>query len=142
GAMAGAAAGVIDGLWSWPALPQFVPDLGGRLRVLAFLGASYGLAGAALGTAVGLVVGLFWWHTRLGDLLRAAVAMHADTRARDPREALAGLALTLAGIPCVALCLWIGYEQAQAALATRKHMGLVVAVSMAVALGATGAGAL
>lgn len=136
GALAGAAAGIVDGLWSWASLDQFLPGAGGKLALLLFLAASYGLvAGLAGAAAAGLVV-FFDRATRLGDLARAAVALHGQARTRDPRDALIGLSLVLAGVPVIAGLLGAAYLTALPALALRKHMGLVIAVSMGLSLGA------
>jgi arylsulfatase A-like enzyme len=142
GAIAAAAAGLVDGLWSWSDLTQFVPGPGGKLRVLVFLAACYGLAGALAGALAAVILALFWRHTRLGDLIRAALARHAEVRAADPRQALIGLSLTIAAIPCVAGALGLAYRYGAQALAARKHMGLIIASAMGLALFALLAGAL
>jgi arylsulfatase A-like enzyme len=134
GAIAGAGAGLIDAIWSWPALEQFLIGFLGRVRLAVFLAASYALAGAIAGVLLGAVALVFTRATRLGDLLRHALATHAQIRARDPRDALVGLSLVLAGIPMVAVFLGATYTVAYQALAMRKHMGLIIAVAMAMAL--------
>ena len=136
GALAGAAAGVIDGLWSWSSLGQFLPGAGGKLALLLFLAASYGLVFGLAGAAGAGLVALFDRATRLGDLVRGALALHGQARARDPRDALIGLSLVLAGVPVLAGLLGTAYLTALPALALRKHMGLVIAVSMGLSLGA------
>ena len=135
-AIAGAAAGVIDGLWSWARAGQHLPDLGGRLRWLGFLATSHALAGAVAG-AIGGALGLAWsrW-TRLGDVARFGLAEHRARRERDPGEAVAGLSLVLAGIPCIAAALVITYLALGPLLANRNHAGLVIASAMAATLGA------
>lgn len=136
GALAAAAAGAIDGLWSWSQLAQFLPDAPGRLRLLVFLVGLYALAGALVGVLGALVATLFWRWTRLGDLVTFGLARHREVRAASPRDALIGLSLVLAGIPCLAGSLGGAYVYAGAALAARKHMGLVIASAMGLAVGA------
>src|SRR5688572_11345085 len=96
GALAGGAAGLIDGLWSWQAMAQFAPGAGGRVRALVFVAASYALLGAALGGALGAVLLGLWRRTRLGGITAALGEAHERTRDRDPREALIGLSLLIA----------------------------------------------
>jgi choline-sulfatase len=74
--------------------------------------------------------------TRLGDVVRFAIADHAARRARDPRLAVAGLALAIAALPCAAFALWFAFKLAMPWLATRKAMDLVVVVAMAAAIAA------
>ena len=141
-AIAGAAAGVIDGLWSWSRAAQHLPGLGGRLRWLGYLAVSHALAGAVVG-AVLAALGLVWARaTRLGDVARFAIAEHRARRDRDPAEAVAGLALVIAAVPCVAGALAITHRVLVPALAGRKHHELTVGVAMAGTLGALVAGAL
>ena len=122
--VAGAAAGLVDGLWSWSPSSQFVPDLGGKLRLLLFLAATYGLAAAVVGT-LATAVGLFYLRaTRFGDWLR---------RERDP---VVALSYVVTGIPVTVAAVWAAYVIAVPSLATRKHFALVIAVAFAAALGA------
>lgn len=141
GAIAGAGAGLIDALWSWSELEQFLGGTASRLRLAVFLAAAYALAGAIAGVLLGAVAMVFTRATRLGDLLRHAQGTHATIRARDPREALVRLSLALAGVPMVALFLGATYTLAYQGLAARKHMGLIIAVAMAAALMAMAAAA-
>jgi len=134
--VAGAAAGVVDGLWSWRASGQFVPDLLGKLRLLVYLATAYGLGALIAGTAA-TAIGLFYLRaTRVGPLIAHARAEHERARAAGPERAVAGLALVVTGVPVLALVLWRAYAIAVAALATRRHFGLVIAVSFAAAIGA------
>lgn len=140
GAAGGAATGAIDGLWSWSGLPQFLPKFGGKLNLLVFLAACYGFAGAIAAPAIG-AVGMFYMRvTRLGDIVRAATAAHADTRDDDPRDALVGLSLVIVGIPIVAGLVGVAYLWAADALVARKHFGLVIATAMGTVVVALGAG--
>lgn len=136
GAVAGMAAGAIDGLWSWSALSQFAPDFGGKLRTLVFLAAAYGLVFALIGALGAAALAFFDRATPLGALWRAALTRHREARARDPGAAVLGLALVLTGVPVLAVVLGTAYLTAVAHLQDRKHFGLVVAVAMAAALGA------
>ncbi len=134
GAIAGAAAGLVDALWSVREASQFVPTLGTKLRFLVYIAATYGLAGSLLGVAAAAVGAGFWRGTRLGDLGQAAMAAHRETRARDPREALIGLSLALAGVPALGAALTLGYLYALHSLAERKHVGLIIASAMGLSL--------
>ena len=134
--VAGAATGIVDGVWSWSAASQFVPGAVGKLRLLAYLAAAYGLAALLIGAALTAVALFYLRATRLGDLARHARAEHERARAAGPERAVAGLALVLTGIPVVVASLWVAYAVAVPSLATRKHFGLVIAVAFAAALGA------
>ncbi|HLU64920.1 MAG TPA: hypothetical protein VKZ63_01510, partial [Kofleriaceae bacterium] len=136
GVMAGAAAGLIDGLWSWRVMAQFSPEVGGRVRALLFLAAACGLCGGLVGAAGALAWAGLMRGTRLGAIAAALLAAHRAARARDPREALIGLSLVLAGVPALAGALSLAYALAFSALGTRKHIGLVIASAMAIALAA------
>jgi arylsulfatase A-like enzyme len=129
GALAAAAAGVIDAVWSWAPAAQFLPDVLGRARFALYLALVYGSAGAAFGAAGALVVAGFA-RTRLGDLIRFARRAHVETRARDPKDALAGLAIAIAGVACVAIGFAWVFPRTFAALRTRQNPELVVAMSM------------
>ncbi|HUH04959.1 MAG TPA: hypothetical protein VML75_23340, partial [Kofleriaceae bacterium] len=109
GAIAAAATGCIDGLWSWRGHDQFLHDAGGKLGLLAYLACAYALAGAVVGAIAAAVVTFFGRQTRLGDLLRAAAAGHRAARRRQPGDAVAGLALTMAAIPMFAGCAAIAF---------------------------------
>ena len=142
GVLAGAATGVIDGLWSWPALAQFVPDLTGKLRVLLFLGAAYALLFGLAGVAGAALVAYCDRATRLGDLWRAALDRHRQARARDPGAAVLGLALVLTGVPVLAFTLGSAYLTVIMRLQDRKHFGLVIALAMLAVLAALAVSAL
>lgn len=131
GAIAGLAAGAIDALWSWGPAAQFVPGALDRLRYVAFVALLHAAAGAVLGVVVATGLAALGRATRLGDLVRFALAEHAVRRARDPRDALAGLALALATLPCVGAMLALAYRVVVPYVAGRKVVGLVVAVAMA-----------
>ena len=132
GAVAGAAAALIDGVWSWSGLGQFAPSFGARVRALVFLAASSALAAAiAVGVLAALVAGL------------ARVARLGESHPRQPApRSLAALSRVLAGVPLLAVCLWAAYAGAVSLLATRKHFGLVVASTMGLTLAGIAAAAL
>jgi len=136
GAMAGAAAGVIDGVWSWPGLGQFAPEASGRVRALVYLAASCGLAGALAAAALAaLAIGLAR-ATRLGDAAAALVRAQRRAREREGGARLAALSLALAGAPALAGALALFYWIALHELLNRKHVGLIIAASMGLALAA------
>ncbi|MDB4953166.1 MAG: sulfatase [Myxococcales bacterium] len=138
GLYAGAAAGLIDAVWSWAPAAQFVPGVPGRLRFVLYTAISHGAVGAVVGLVIAAFLLVMSRATRLGDLLRFAFADHEARRARDPRETVAGVALVIAGIPIVAVSLWAAYRLLVPALADRHVVGLLIIVAMAGALGALG----
>ncbi|MBP9203088.1 MAG: sulfatase [Kofleriaceae bacterium] len=139
GALALAAAGVIDGLWSWGPARQFVPGALGRIGWLGYLATSHALVGAGVGAIAGLMHWAWMQHTRLGTLWRFARARHDEARAADPRDATIGLALVVAGVPTVGLALGLTYRLLGPALAGRKRPDLVIASSMAATVAALAA---
>ncbi len=139
GAIAGLAAGMIDALWSWGPATQFVPPVLARTRLVLFAGALHAAAGAALGLLLALALLLLSRGTRIGDLVRFAWRDHAARRARDPREALAGLAIAVATLPSLAIALWTAYRLTVPYVTGRKVVGLVVVVAMGAALAAAAA---
>lgn len=135
GAAGGAAAGVLDGAWSWTALGQFLGG-GGKVRLLLYLATAYAAVGAVSGTAAAATLLFYGRATRLGDLATFAGRAHRETRRRDPRDALVGLSLALAGTPVTIAALAAGFAIALPRLAERRHPGLVIATSMGAALAA------
>jgi arylsulfatase A-like enzyme len=134
GLLAGAAAGAIDALWSWRAAAQFLPGVLGRARWVLYAAVSHGVVGAAAGVVGALALLILLRGSRLGELVAFLHATHNARRARDPRLAIAGNSLVLAGLPCVGLALAIAYRSVLPFVAERKHLGLVVLVSMAAGL--------
>ncbi len=134
GVIAGAMTGVIDGAWSWNALEQFLSDAGSKLRFVLFLASSYGLALGLLTAAFVLTYVFYTRFTRLGDLMRAASNNHHRTRRQNPQNALAGLSLAVTGIPIFAATAATAYLNLVPWLSERKHVGLVIAIAMAVGL--------
>ncbi|MFN0252711.1 MAG: sulfatase-like hydrolase/transferase, partial [Kofleriaceae bacterium] len=132
--MAGGVAGMLDAIWSWGAASQFVPGFFAHLRFVLFSGAVHAAAGAIVGLAstVGLLV--LSRGSRLGDLGEFAWREHVARRERDPREAVAGLALVLAMLPVVAIALFAAFRIASRFLANRKAPELVVVVAMGAAI--------
>lgn len=139
GLLAGLAAGAIDAAWSWAPAMQFVAGWVGRLRFVGFTAAIHGGAGLVAGLVVTAAILVVMRVTRLGDLVRFAFAEHAARRQRDPREAVVGLSLTLAGLPVTAACLAIAYRMAMAFLANRHSIPLEVSVAMVVSVTAVAA---
>src|SRR5687768_1684885 len=100
GAIAGLAVGVADVLLVWGRIGQFL-DAGGKVRLAAHAGVLYGFYGALVGAAAAAATLGLLRYTVLGPLLRHGLARHHEARARDPREALAGLALAIVAMPVV-----------------------------------------
>ncbi len=136
GAIAAAATGILDGLWTWGRLSQFLPGVGGKLRLLVYLAASHAVVGLLAGVIVAAVGGFYMRVTRLGTLVRHAGAEHARARARDPRDAVVGLSLAIAFVPLVVIALYVAHVVLLDQLGTRKHPGLVLAVAMAATVAA------
>ncbi len=130
GLIAAAATALVDGLWSWGALGQFLPGVGGRLRLVLYLAAIYGLLGLAIGALTAAAMIFYMRVTRLGVLVRHARAEHAQIRARDPREAMVGLSIASSLVPFGFAALLLAYLVLEGQLAGRKHHGLVIAVAM------------
>jgi choline-sulfatase len=135
GVIAGLATGAIDAVWSWGPAAQFVPGFLARVRFVAFSALSHAAAGALIGLVLAGVLLVLSRASRLGDLLRFARAAHRERRDRDPREALSGLSLVIVTLPMVSGALYVAYRIALPNLANRKVPSLVIAVSMALAIG-------
>ncbi|MDB4963121.1 MAG: sulfatase [Myxococcales bacterium] len=136
GAIAGLAAGAIDALWSWGPAAQFVPGILARIRFVAFTGLSHAAAGAVIGLLVAVALLTLSRGSRLGDLARFGWRQHVAARARDPREAVAGLALAIATLPCIAVALYAAFRITGRFVAGRKAPDLVVIVAMIAGLAA------
>lgn len=136
GAIAGFAAGAIDALWSWGPAAQFVPELLARLRFVLFGAFAHAAAGAVVGCVASTVLLALSRGSRLGDLARFAWAEHVARRARDPREAVAGLAIVIAALPCVSVALYAAFRITTRFVTGRKAPDLVVVVAMVAALAA------
>ena len=129
-AIAGAATGAIDAVWSWAPAAQFVPGAAARLRYVGFAATSYALAGAIAGLGVAAIALWLSRATRLGDLARFAFDHHRARRARDRRAAVGGLSLVLAGIPIAAAALAIAFRFTVEVVTNRHVIALEVAVAM------------
>ena len=134
GAIAGLAAGAIDAVWSWTPAAQFVPGILARLRFVAFGAFTHASAGALAGLLATCALLALSRASRLGDLLRFGWREHVARRGRDPRDALAGLALVLATLPCVGAAMWIAFRVTTKFVTGRKAPDLVVVVAMVSAL--------
>ncbi len=124
-AIAGLAAGAIDALWSWQHLDQFTGFFG-KLRAALYLSASYALAAASVAPFIAVVSVAAWRATRMNE---AFAGLRRRSRA-------APLALALTMFPSVYTVLQAFFAIGLPILATRKHIGLVVVVAMALAVAA------
>jgi arylsulfatase A-like enzyme len=131
--LAGLASGLIDGLWSWPLLGQFLPTLGDKVVLLVHLALSYAFFGSLLGAILGVSIRILVGHTELPSILRLLAGRDAG---RAP-SSLVALSHILAGVPILALASGIAFWNAQHLLLTRKHAGLVIAATIAIVLAAT-----
>ncbi|MGE0548981.1 MAG: sulfatase [Kofleriaceae bacterium] len=134
GVLAGATAGVLDAIWSWGPAGQFLPGIGSRLRFVAFAATSHAAYGALLGLAVTATLLVLSRASRLGDLARFAWRAHVQRRTDDPRQALAGIAIVIASVPCIAIALGVAHQLTAKFVAGRKTPELVVVVAMATGL--------
>jgi arylsulfatase A-like enzyme len=136
GVISGLAAGAIDALWSWGPAAQFAPGFLARVRFVLFNATMHAATGALVALVVLAGVLVLAHGTRLGDVVRFGLDTHTTRRARDPGGAVAGLAIALAGLPCVAIALYVAFKLAVPYLAGRKEPNLVVIVAMGAALAA------
>jgi arylsulfatase A-like enzyme len=128
-------AGAIDALGSWQASSQFVAGFADRLRVVAFCVCAYGLAGAIAGLSLMAALSLLLNGSRLGELVGSAVDMHEQRRAKDAGDAVAGLAMVIAGLPTFVIASSIAHKLSLPLL-SRRNPDLVVALIMMGMLGA------
>ncbi len=135
GALAGLAAGTIDALWSWGPAAQFVPGLLSRMRFVVFSGLTDAAAGALAGLVVAATLLVISRGSRIGDLLRFGWDHHVGQRAGGQRP-VAGLAIMLTTLPCIAAALVLAYRQIARFTAGRKAPELVLVVAMIGALAA------
>jgi arylsulfatase A-like enzyme len=136
--LAGFAVGLLDAFAAWGRMAQFEPGAGGRLVAALLAAMLYAFAAGVVGPLVALVVAGLARFTALGPLWRHAVAQHDAVRARDPRDALVGLSIAIAGVPLLGAALALAYRVGFVAISTRKHKGLVVAVAMIATIVALG----
>ncbi len=126
GALAGFFGGLVDGLWSFGALSQYLPAISGKLGLLLHLGLSYAFAGCVIGAGIGSLGFLLWRHTQLqavADLLRLGT-----------RGEISGLSVVLTGIPILFWASSSSFAIGMKSLATRKHPGLIIASSIGIVL--------
>jgi arylsulfatase A-like enzyme len=136
GVIAGLAVGAIDALWSWGPAGQFVPGFLSRLRFVAYSGVLHAAGGALVGLVLTAGLLVLSRLSRLGDLARFAWAAHREMRARGPGEAVAGLSLVLATLPCIAVALLASYRLTTKFLANKKAAELKVIVAMGASVAA------
>jgi arylsulfatase A-like enzyme len=134
GVYAGAAAGVIDAVWSWAPAAQFVATFGGKLRFVLFTAFADAAAGALAGIVLAGVLLVLSRATRIAMMVRA----------RDPDHAVVGVALALATVPSLAPCLYVAYRLTWGFVGQRhvqdpQVLALVVVVAMVAAVAAVGA---
>ncbi len=139
GLIAGAAAGAIDAVWSWAPAHQFLPGLGARLRFVAYSAFSLGIAGMLVGVVAAALLVVLSRYTRLGELVRFAWRAHEERRARDVREAMAGLSLVLAAIPLLDAAIYGVYRGMTPVVVKSHALGLAVLAVIATMLAALGA---
>ncbi|MBS1124053.1 MAG: sulfatase, partial [Deltaproteobacteria bacterium] len=130
------ATGAIDALWSWGPAAQFAPGFLARVRFVLFNATMHAAVGALAALVVLAGVLVMSHGTRLGDLVRFGLREHATRRARDPGSAVAGLAIAIAALPCIATALYVAFRLAVPYLEGRKEPRLVVIVAMGVGLAA------
>ena len=133
GLIGGAAIGLIDTLLAWRANAQFL-GFGGRLRLAIFAASLYGTAGALIGAGVVAFLIALRRFTVAGPLYRHATAQHELVRESDPRDALAGVLLVIAGLPILGGALAGAYRVGMQIITHRKHQGLIIAVTIAATL--------
>lgn len=130
GALAAAATGLCDALWSWGKLAQFTPGVFERARVALYLATSYAVIGLAVGAVLALICTYYWRVTPLGRLVRHAAREHDRARAGGDREAVVGVALVLSAVPTLAALVWVTYPRLVHVLHGRKNFAVVIAVAM------------
>ncbi|HUJ57148.1 MAG TPA: sulfatase-like hydrolase/transferase [Kofleriaceae bacterium] len=136
GLVAGFAAGAIDAIWSWAPAAQFVRHAGARLRFVLYTALSLGGAGLLAGFAAAALLVWISRGTRLGELWRFALRDHAARRAADPRGAVVGLSIVLAGAPVLALAIYLAYRATLPVVVASHAMGLAVLAVIAATLAA------
>jgi hypothetical protein len=134
GALAGLATGLGDTLLVWGRIGQFLHGPGGKLACALHAASLYAAVGALGAAVLAAGVRVLARATALGPLWAHALAEHEKARARDPREAVVGLSLVLAGAPALAAALLAAHRIGVATLARRHHHGLIVLVVMGLTL--------
>ncbi len=131
GALGGIGAGAIDFLWSAQSASQFAVG-GTRVRSLAYLATLYGLTAAIVMPALATLITLWWRYTRAIDGGNPVSHLNREIEQRKHPGAKAALALLipLSILTSVALT----YLAIAPMLASRKHLGLVIAVAMIAAI--------
>ncbi len=126
GAVAGVATGLIDGLWSYDALGQYLPSMGAKLGLLLHLALSYALAGALLGAMLGLLAHL---------LARSAAPTLLSALTSGQVEApFSRLSVVTVAFATLVITMPIAYRVAYQSLVFRKHLGLATASAIVIAL--------
>ncbi len=126
GAVAGVATGLIDGLWSYDALGQYLPSVGAKLGLLLHLALSYAFAGALLGAILGLLA-----HLLARSPAPALLSALSCGQSEIPFPRLSVVPLAFATL---VITMPIAYRVAHQSLVFRKHLGLLVASAILIAL--------
>ncbi|MGE5181256.1 MAG: sulfatase-like hydrolase/transferase [Acidobacteriota bacterium] len=134
GLVSGLAAGAIDAVWSWAPAAQFVAHLAARVRFVAYTAFTHAAAGALAGLAFAGFLVLLSRCTRLGDLARFGWTTHRTRAGTDPRDAVVGLSLVLAGVPLVAAALYVAYRVMTPVVVGSHAMGLATLAVIAATL--------
>ncbi|HKA87766.1 MAG TPA: sulfatase-like hydrolase/transferase [Haliangiales bacterium] len=140
GALAGAVVGAGDALVSYGRLSQFLPGVGGKLGCILFCAALYAFGLSLVAAAGAMAVTALLRLSALGPLVAHGLEQHRLARLRDPRRALAGTALAIAAVPCVAAALALAAQSGTFLLQTRKNHELVIVATVLVAAGLLVAG--
>lgn len=138
GALAGFFGGLVDGLWSFAALSQYLPSFLGKLGLLLHLGLSYAFAGLLVGTLAGVLGTVLWRQTKLPEILSYLASFRKFETGYFRRTTLS---LTLVGTPLLFLASSYSIAIGMQNLASRKHPGLITAVSIGIVLIAIAVGA-
>jgi choline-sulfatase len=134
GLIAGFAAGLIDAVWSWAPAAQFVPGIGQRLRFVLYTGLSLGTAAALFGLLIAAGLLVLSRFTRLGDLVRFGWTEHVARRRRDPRDAVVGLSLVVAGLPLIGAAIYATFRVMTPIVVKSHALGLAVLAVIAATL--------
>ncbi|MBT8493654.1 MAG: sulfatase-like hydrolase/transferase [Deltaproteobacteria bacterium] len=135
-AIGGGLVGGVDVLLSWGALVQFGPSLLTRTGTLLYVAALYSLVFAVAGALLGCAGSLLLRFTDLRALSRGLAARRREALSRGPEHAIGPVAHAMAAALALPIALAVGFRVVSPWLATRNHMGLIVAVAMAAAVAA------
>jgi arylsulfatase A-like enzyme len=129
GAIGGMAAGALDVALSWERAAAFLPA--GRGRLVLFLCALYGAAGAIAGATTGLTAGALGWATDLGRLWRTAFEREEEADGARLAAYVVGIGAAAGGL------FWLTRLVAADTLVRYHHRLLIAALVGAAAAGLT-----